>query len=292
MEQYEEISLKDLILLLVRGWKILILSIVVIMVIALGVFILGNQETYSLSSKATLSYNESHMTVYGNFDVGLNKAIDVLAFIQDDYYEDLQDVTFYEFPVKDLKPYIRFIAIEPDKVTITYSGLDRISLHNLQSNVNRTLSNYLSHRLKDNAKRHFLVELSNAMQQESYDLIKNEELIILLEAELAATNILMNNNIINPSYVVIATKIQDLKISNIELNYALNLASNQMKMLETSGYEDTLSSIVINVDTVDETTVTIHQRFNNNTFFPISFVLGLIIGVLIVLLKNYWKNSK
>lgn len=292
MEQYEEISLKKLILLLLKGWKIIFLSTVVLLLIGLGVYNFGNQTTLSLSSTAQLSYFPSYITAYGTFNSGLEKGEDVLNLIEDDFYKELQDVTSYEFPVDQLKPYVSFSVSAPNTLKITYTGLDETSLQNLQSNVSHSLSIYLSTSLQDKAQQQFLLALSNSSIQAALDIKKNEELIALFEAELSQTDMLLSSNLINPAYASLASRIQDLKNTNLILNYTSTLLAKQIEELNTLDHEDTLPFIGIYADITNDNTVISSQQFNIKTLIPISLVLGMMVGIFIVLFMNYWKNTK
>lgn len=292
MEQYEEISLKELILLLLKGWKLILASTLITLGLAVGVFMFANQETYSMSSKATLTYNPNYVTSYGNFNSGLSKAEDVLALIQDDYYEDLQDTTSYMFPVENLKPHITFSVSSANTLSIAYSGLDEVSLQNLQSNVYHTLSAYLSTQLQDKAKKQFLLELSNASIQASVDYKKNEELIALFETELENTEMLLTSTIINPVYASLSSRLQEFKNTNLILEYTMKQKIKQIDELNTLDYEDTLPFIGIYADVANDTQVASSQQFSAKTLFPISLVLGVMFGVFVVLFMNYWKSAQ
>ena len=291
MENYEEISLKELILLLVNGWKVILLTTLLILGIASSVFVFANPETLTLSSKATLTYSPNYVTRYGSFNSGLNKAEDVLTLIQDDYYDSLQETTTYTFPVEDLKPHITFSVSAPNELTLTYTGLDKVSLEILQSNVAHTLSTYLSTQLQDKAKKQFLLELSNARIQASMDYKKNEELIALYDTELKNTEMLLTSTILNPAYASIASRLQDLKNSNLVLEYTSSQIDKHTKELNTLDYEETLPFIGIYADVVNNTDVVVTQQFSAKTLFPISLVLGVMVGVFLVLFINYWKSA-
>lgn len=292
MEHYEEISLKELILLLLKGWKIIVLSTVVLVLIGLGVYTFGNQTTLSLSSTAQLSYFPSHVTAYGTFSTGLGKAEDVLTLIEDDFYKELQDVSSYEFSENNLKPYVSFSVSAPNTLKISYTGLDKTSLENLQSNASHYLGDYLSTKLQEKAQKQFLIELNNDSLQTALDLKKNDELISLFETELKNTDMLLTSSIINPTYASIASRIQDLRNTNLLYEYSFNQKTKQIEELNSLDFEETLPLIGVYAEVNHNKNLVSTEQFSLKTLIPISFVLGSMIGVFIVLFVNYWKNTK
>lgn len=292
MDQYEEISLKDLILIILKGWKWIVGSTLLIVGIAVVVFMVGNITTYSLSSQATLHYSQNYVTEYGSFESNLLKAEDVLLLIQDDFYEELQTMTAHEFAVEDLTPYITFKVTAPNSIVIDYTGLSKVDLENLQSNVANRLSLFLSEKLQKKAQEFFIKFNTEEMMSAAFRIKNNEELIILFEAELSKTSLALANGLINPVYSSLAEKVQALKNENIVLNYTLSLKQKKIENLNTLEVEESLPFVAIYADIENTTQVIETQQFSAKTLFPISLVLGVMVGVFVVLFLNYWKTAK
>lgn len=291
MEYNEEISLKELVLLLFSEWKIIVISTIVMIMISLGVYTTVNHETYSVKSNAILTCTTSFRTDYGIFDSNIKDLEDILALIGNDYYDSLLTVNSYEFPVSNLKPYVSIQTISQDSITITYSGLDVNSLHNLQLNVSQTFSSYLSTQLQTEARNYFVSELSNDVFQDTQEIKRNEDLISLFLKQLDSTDMFLTYNSLSPAYVSIATKIQDLKNINLSLVYLKSIKEKQIEELKDQDNLDSLSTITINVEITNDDTVTMTQLFPARSLFPIGFGLGLLIGIFVVLLKNYWIKA-
>lgn len=291
-EQYEEISLKELILLLLKGWKTIIVSTIITLSIAIGLFFVGNSTTYTLSSKAILSYFPSYVTQYGIYNSNLAKTEDVVVLIQDDFYEGLQDVTSYQFSVENLKNYVAIKVGTNNTLEFTYSGLNSVDLQNLQSNVDHTFGIYVSKALQENARKYFVAEGTNSMLSAANKLTTNNEIIPLLETELKQIPMTVSPNLINPAYSSLASKIQDLKNENIILNYTKAQKFKQIEDLQKLNLEETLPTVGIYAEFTNDPNVVATQQFNAKTLFPISLVLGLMVGIFLVLFINYWKTAK
>lgn len=292
MEQYEEISLKELLILLLKGWKWIVVTTLITLLLSVGVFLFENTVSYSTQSKVDLSYQSNFVTVYGTYDANLTKAEDVVALIGDDFYESLQSVNSYSFSADDLKPYISISVSAPNTLVINYSGLSEVDLQNVQSNVAHTLSQYLSHALQVKAQKQFITESNNAIVQASVELKKNEELITLFEAQLIGVSPTLNGSIINPIYNSLSLRIQDLKNNNLVYAYTQDQKLAMIEELNTQDFEDTLPNIAVYATFEHDQNVTETSQFSATTLFPISIVLGLMVGVFIVLFMNYWKTAK
>lgn len=292
MEQYEEISLKELLLIILKGWKWVVSSTLLVLGIAIIVFMVGNKTSYSLTSTAKLHYNQEYVTEYGTFKSELSKAEDVLLLIDDQFYKNLQDVTTHSFSVEDLKPFVSFVVSAPNTFTINYSGLEKVDLENLQSNVSNTLSKYLSEALQTKAKEQFIGFVANEMMNTSFESKSNTEIITILETELIKVPYTLSNNLINPAYNSLASKIQELKNENLVLNYTYTQKQTQLDNLNTLDFEETLPNIGIYSDIENNTNVVETKQFSAKTLFPISLVLGVMVSFFIVLFMNYWKTAK
>lgn len=289
---YEEISLKELILLLLKGWKTVLISTVLVMFIAVGIFFTANPVTKTLQSDVSVLYQLNYITSYGVYSSNLNKTEDVIALIKDDFYQEVIEASKLEVSMDELKGMMSITVESDNSFTVSYTGQDEAELKLIQDTVSKSLTSYLTEVLQKDATEFYNKKIIETLQNSSQEMSKNNDLVALFETQLQDIPMTLSATIINPSYSSIAYKIQELKNANLVLGYTFDKALQQQEELGKNQTDESLSFIGIYTEFTNNPSIVSTRQFSAKTLFPISFVLGGMIGVFLVLFMNYWKTAK
>ena len=135
------------------------------------------------------------------------------------------------------------------------------------------------------------------MEKNRFD---KQKMITYFEAELVKTNPLLNNNLINPVFSSLSSHLVQAKATIAELDFSMV----ENKELSTE-IKDTLEKLATFEEylKVDQKLDTPHvkldfkdakqsesQRFSATTLFPVSLILGIMLGIFVVFFKNYWTS--
>jgi len=139
MKEVEEISLFELIQIIIKGWKIILITTVITLVLSIGAFFLLNEPSYIYETKASLIYSQDQYTDLGEYKFPYSKA--------DEFIKILKDEEFIEFISKET-------AVDKSEIinSITFSTSNINELGVTISNSNIEITNKIYQILHEHAE--------------------------------------------------------------------------------------------------------------------------------------------
>ena len=300
MQEYEEISLRDLILLLLKGWKLIATTTIVVMAIAIGVFFTLNSTTYSASTQVKLAFKPDFTSKFGPYTLPQTKAEDFVALLKEDAFIDNLS-TLTEYSSDQLNSFLTLTPINTTDFTINVTGSSAEEPVIIMTAVKGSAEKYINYVV---AKKMFTTfETSYRARQVGLEKSKidKQKMFTYFETELKSTTPLLNNNVINPVFSSLSANLVQVKATLAEIDFSIIETSDYLNEIENN--LDNLKSFdnfeVENLNLVSskvefsfkDINQIETQRFNATTLFPVSLILGIMLGVFIVFFKNYWINS-
>lgn len=300
MNEYEEISLKDLILIILKGWKMIIVSIFVTLGIAVIIFFTSNSQTLNSSVQNRIIFKTEYTTEFGQYTFPYANADALIILLKEDaFYELISNKS--NISIDKLKTMISFSSLNANDYSLTISADDSIDINLLTEQITEYTTNYLNYTISNKALVSF--ENSHTIRKTNLENSKIDKLMMInyFEEQLKNTNILINIYTINPMYSIIASNLISLKANLAEIDFTI--IKTDAFLMDIDVYLKSYSSITsylksankfndVNLQiTHSEPKYSTTLRFNYKTLFPISIILGFMIGVFIVFFKNYWIGS-
>ena len=300
MQEYEEISLRDLILLLLKGWKLIAATTIVVIAIAIGVFFALNSTTYTASTQVKLTFKPDYTSKFGPYTLPQTKAEDFVALLKEDAFIDNLS-TLTEYSSDQLNSFLTLTPINTTDFTINVTGSSAEEPVIIISAVEGSAEKYINYVVAKKMLTTF--ETSYRARQVGLEKSKidKQKMFTYFETELKSTTPLLNNNVINPVFSSLSANLVQVKATLAEIDFSIIETSDYLNEIENN--LDNLKSFdnfeVENLNLVSskvefsfkDINQIETQRFNATTLFPVSLILGIMLGVFIVFFKNYWINS-
>lgn len=299
MNDVEEISLYELILLITKGWKIILITTITTVLLSFGVYLFYNQPNYESQTTGSIAFIQTQFTDIDKYTFPYSKSEDFIKILKN---ED----------------YFKFIATKTNldksliSESITYSVKDSNEIILSVSNSNPEITSTIMKSLKENNQSFLNYFLSNEVVM-NLDLSKNtklksfnRELIVInriityLENKLVETNVYLGSNI-NPEYSSIINELESRKTEIKELEFNISDVEESIKLIDE--FKSTILSFndYLNSDSkllISELELNYEDnqsfeayRFSAKTLFPIASILGIMLGVFIVFFKHYWLTN-
>ena len=303
MQEYEEISLRDLILLLIKGWKQIASATLVSLIIAVGVFFTLNVTTYTASSQVGLDFSPEYSSKFGPSTLPWTKSEDFINLLKDDtFINHLSSVS--KIDSNQLKVSLNYIPVDTYNFTLSVSGpisdeafqimkIAKESVELYQDYVNFLLSRHMLSTF-DYSFRTKLV----GIQESKAD---KQKMLTYYEAELSNTTPLINNNVVNPIFSNLSANLVQMKASITEINFSIDEINDNLQEIDDYLFiASSFESFRVNKSSIDgprvsfvfsDINITKSQKLSAKSLFPVSIILGVMLGVFIVFFKNYWSNS-
>ena len=300
MQEYEEISLRDLILLLLKGWKLIATTTIVVMAIAIGVFFTLNSTTYSASTQVKLAFKPDFTSKFGPYTLPQTKAEDFVALLKDDAFIDNLS-TLTEYSSDQLNSILTLTPINTTDFTINVTGSSAeepvIIISALEGSAEKYINYVVSKKMFITFETSYNAKLVGLEKLDS----DKQKMLTYFETELKSTTPLLNNNVVNPVFSSLSAHLVQVKASLAEIDFSaietkeyLNEIENNLDNLKTfddfkmNNYNFDSPKIELSFNEIIQNE---SLRFNAKTLFPVSLILGIMLGVFIVFFKNYWINS-
>lgn len=300
MQEYEEISLRDLILLLLKGWKLIATTTIVVMAITIGVFFTLNSTTYSASTQVKLAFKPDFTSKFGQYTLPQTKAEDFVASLKDEAFIDFLS-TLSEYNSNQLKSVLTFTPTNTTDFTINVTGSSAEEPVVIISAVKESAEKYINYVVSKKMFTTFGTSYNaKLVGLEKLDSDKRK-MLTYFETELKSTTPLLNNNVVNPVFSSLSAHLVQVKASLAEIDFSA---------IETKEYLNEIENNLDNLKTFDDFKMNNYNfdspkielsfkeiiqneslRFNAKTLFPVSLILGVMLGVFIVFFKNYWVGS-
>ena len=314
--QYDdEISLKELITILLKEKKIIaIITIVAVTLAAIYSFVFLKIE-YQNNVLINIAINEKSIeTPIGIFENPYDTLDEYMALVKDGNVlamteSDLED----KYSSKDIANTIQTDIISKDQsFSIIVKG-DNEKDVNLITNVHTdNYLRYLQFDLTYKAIDYLYNKNHNEINILEKNLEDNKNIKDKINALLEDTPKVINLNNskgqeIHPAYAIYLSEIANLDIERINLLNSLDIVqksnealSKELKAME--GYKEIPSQEKLNDDIYQavKNVVTVYKEPLKESMFikpnyklniAISLVLGLMLGVFVAFFKNYWQNN-
>ena len=300
MQEYEEISLRDLILLLLKGWKLIATTTIVVMAITIGVFFTLNSTTYSASTQVKLAFKPDFTSKFGPYTLPQTKAEDFVALLKEDVFIDNLS-TLTEYSSDQLNSILTLTPINTTDFTINVTGSSAeepvIIISALEGSAEKYINYVVSKKMFITFETSYNAKLVGLEKLDS----DKQKMLTYFETELKSTTPLLNNNVVNPVFSSLSAHLVQVKASLAEIDFSaietkeyLNEIENNLDNLKTfddfkmNNYSFDSPKIELSFNEIIQNE---SLRFNAKTLFPVSLILGIMLGVFIVFFKNYWINS-
>lgn len=300
MQEYEEISLRDLILVLLRGWKIIIATTVVILVISIGVFFTMNSTTYTVSTQARLTFNPEYISKFGPYALPQTKAEDFIMLLKEDTFIDhLSDLT--EIDQDKLKAIFILTPINIFDFTINVTSGNTEELKVVMNALKNSSKDYINYSVSKKMFTTFDTSYITKLDVIERATSDKQRMLSYFENELLNTNPLLNNNVVNPVFSSLSSHLVQTKATIAELDFTTKeIKDFKLETEKNIKYLSSFENYIKNRSIIESPQIELDfndniqsesQRFSARTFFPVSIILGVMLGVFIVFFKNYWTNS-
>lgn len=325
--EHDEISLKDLIVVILSGWKAIIAITLVIVMTAAGYVLFIADTVYESHQRGIISIPESTETHFGTYVYPSTNKFDYLdQMTSDDNILKVIELHNLETSIDRYKSNIQVVS-EKDRNAFQVK-LKASSAEDAQNQL-KTLINVFEKSImqdyKDKARTFFMRDyyvrinrMTENLKIEKDKLFNYEEVLdtieptitlqklVLTDPILAAqvakekgtslenlTGQAMLEEVVNPNYYDLEKLIVEQKtnISNIESTLLQLL--DQYEILESNTLEEGMleimrSKIVFSGDASFPEKPIAPRKL---VLLSISIVFGLMVGVFVTLFKSYWKNA-
>lgn len=300
MQDYEEISLRDLILLLVKGWKLIVSTTLIVLGIAILVFFMTNSTTFTTSTLTELTFKPEFTSKYGQYTLPQSKAEDFIGILKDESFMEYLSATT-EIDNNRINTILTFTPINTNEFSISISSENDDEAMIIMRTLEEHSEDYINFIVSEKMFSTFETSLKTKLIGMEKNRFDKQKMITYFEAELVKTNPLLNNNLINPVFSSLSSHLVQAKATIAELDFS---------MLENKEFSTEIKDILEKLATfedylrVDQKLDTPHvkldfkdakqsesQRFSAKTLFPVSLILGIMLGIFVVFFKNYWTSS-
>ena len=299
MNEIEEISLYELIQIIIKGWRTIIISTLVTLLLTIGVYFLSNSPTYSSNLIGTVFFTKDQITDVGQYSFPYSKSEDFAIMLKDKEFIQFLSSEL-EISESDIRSNLSISSPNTTEYLLNITSSNQTNNDTILSKIKEYSEKYMNYVASKNA-----IEQIKHTQTQKLDTLEKQlrdknRLLEYLNIELENTDKLLGTNI-NPSYSSLLSYKTRLEFERTELEFAVkDIEENSVKINDfidnSESYKDylsndqelSISNIEIEYDQIQTTEV---YRFNAKTLFPIAGLLGIMLGIFIVFFKNYWISS-
>lgn len=291
--QENEISLKELILILLKGWKWIIGTTVVSFIISLLILVTLNTTTYQLNLTGTIIKADNYDTAFGVYPAYMVKNMDLINLVKSSEY--LEIIT-NEGDAFTITPTLS----DAGEMTISLNSNDPLSLTEASASILESFEIYVNYALQNKAIEYFMDTNQISLDRTIVTVENNTKLIETLTQKLNSIDRLVAPDIINPEFNVFSSQRASIEFETIRLQYEIEKMTTNLVQLEKLISKDfdaykmqkeQLDVIKASINFNTSNNVQELNRFNPLTLLPISIILGGMLGVFIVFFLHYWKNN-
>ena len=292
----EEISLKELILILVRGWKLFV-SITVFSVVAttVGLYLL-NTTAYVGELHGKLIKVDQYDTVYGSFRPNYASLEEQLMLVN--------EVEFLNFINNEVESNgnISFGVVTPDGLnfTIQFSLTDSKNIESSLKFVQNNLEDYLNYSIQTSAIESFLKHIADEIERENRSIFIHQGYIDRFANKRDQFDQLLNANTIHPSYDMIQREITSFELAQLRSLERIEILERDSKTLTSFDYKDFMTyqegdvkfdDISVNLNFDPEITISSVSRYNAPLMVVVSAVISAMLAIFVIFFINYWKST-
>lgn len=299
--EYEEISLKELIIILLKGWK-WIVGVTLATTLAAVIFTLGFKPIlYESNSSFTLSIPASIQTQYGVFNFPTTNVNDYISLLTSEpVLKRVSDELGTDNGNIDLKEVVSFsydatksVNTVNTKVTLGDSKLAS-ELHQVWLTVfKETIEKNYQQIAYEQIKTNLLNAIASLTSEQESIKIKLEALNAYRDTLNYVDGVSITESADYYLYYQAILRIMDLRLRDYEITATKQINEQNLATVSTLASSDVafnvLSGAIVLPTEIIEPTTSIDRGLMMNT--AIGTVLGGMIGVFIVFFINYWKSE-
>ncbi len=290
----DEISLKELIIILLNGWKWILGTTVIALTISLIILIGFNSTTYQLALSGTIIKSDVYDTVYGTYSAKTISNDELINLVKNnDYLENVIDPTSVPFTVSTL-------ITDTGAFTITLSSIKPEVLSDTGQRIMDNFDDFINFTLQKNAIEYFKITTQVSLEKSLSQIEQNALLIETLTQKISTLERTIGNDIINPEYSIFSTERANIEYDTIRLNSDIEKLKDNLVILNNYNSQD-FTNYSTSVERIDSVKAQLKfstlnrveevKRFNLLLTLSISTILGGMLGVFIVFFLHYWKNN-
>lgn len=290
----DEISVKELIQILLKGWRTIIGIIIITSILGLVLIFSFNRTTYTEQLNGSITTIDQYVTSFGTYKTNIAKIDDYVNSINNSeylsYLNEFVDVPFT----------ITAKVVNTNDFTFQVKSSNNLASNSVAKVILNSFSSYLNYNLQAKAVSFFIVENELNISKINASLEENTLLLADYKDKLSETNMLINSNILNPSFEIIQKEVTNLELMELRYSNNLEILSQNRKKLDNyildsyESYRDNsehMNQISVNIRLVDNIKSTTEKQFEPVLTLSIALILGFMLGAFIVLFLNYWKNN-
>lgn len=297
MNEFEEISFFELIQIIIRQWKLVLLSLLLTLSLSTVLFFGFNAPQYTTESVHTVIFEKEYSTEFGLFNSPYTRIEEYsYHFWSNEFLEYISEKTQIE--ISEIKSSMNVITLNAHDLEIKISNYDQAKTKLIHDAFIQYAPRYFNYVLLGQMHDYFSLNYSKELNFLNIQL--NTELFTekYVFDELEQMPKLLDGNSTNPLYSILLDKWIQAKIEVAEVTYLISqVEANTTKInlltQDNSTFENYLKQGEGNVNEKiafkhGKPSEGMDYRFDAFILFPIAIILGIILGVFMVFIKSYW----
>lgn len=291
--QENEISIKELVLLLLKGWKWIVGTTLACLIISVLILSLFNTKTYKVNLNGTIVKSDVYETLFGAYPANTIKNIDLINQVKSGEFNN------YIKNIDNLVS-INTLLTDTGEFTISLNSNENTNLKNVKDRILDSFESYVNFNLQERSIKFFTDIYQVSLDRTKVTVENNIKLIESLTQKLTTIDRLIATDVINPEYDVFSSQRASVEYDTIRQQYEIERLTNSLVLLDnysTNSFdaylkqENPINGIEVAVNFNSTNSIQELRRFNPLTLLPISVILGGMLGVFIVFFLHYWKNN-
>lgn len=299
MNDVEEISLYELIMMISKGWKTILITTVITIGLSIGVYVFNNQPSYESQTTGLIVFNQNQFTDIGLYSFPYSKSEDIALMLKDKEFTQLLSSEL-SIDEDNISSNLHINAPNATEYVLSISSSDQTNNELILNMIKEYSEKYVNYVASKNAAEQ--IKHAQAQKQDSLDnqISDKNRLLGYLNSELKDIDMFLGNNI-NPAYSSLLSYKTRLEFEKTELEFSKNdieevsiiandFLSNNASFQDylSTNQELLISDIMIEYGQIQTNEV---YQFNAKTLFPIAGLLGIMLGIFIVFFKRYWISN-
>lgn len=299
MNEVEEISLYELIMMIAKGWKTIFLTTVITIGLSIVVYVFYNQPTYESETTSSIIFIQKQYTDVGEYTFPYSKSEEFIKILKDDdYLKFIANATNIDKSI--ISNSITYTVKDLNKFVVNVSNSNSETTDIILKSLFENNEDFLNYYLSDEALVKLELSKNLELRLLNKNLIDANRIIGFLENKLVETSLYLGSNI-NPEYSSIVNVLESRETIKKEIEFSINDVEESIKLIETFNTQVRTFKDYLDMDSkpliadlklnYDENQSIESYKFNAKTLFPIAGLLGIILGVFIVFFKHYWVSN-
>lgn len=291
----EELSLKELVLILLKGWKLIVGATILTVITTIVALTVLNSTSYTGELKGRLIKIDQYDTIYGSYRPTF---LNIEEQIKQSLHVGLLELVQKEAKNSKL-PSVMVSAPDGINFTIQYNSNSTEYIEPVLKSLQKHLEDYLNYDLQTQAVDALQKYHDDEIIREQTNVKVHQAFIDRFIEKLDQTEKLLGSDI-NPAYDMFLREITQYEIKQTGSQIRIEMLESNINMLNLYNYEDFntykkgnehLDAISVNLTLSNEINKTHITRFNTPLMIVVGAVMGAMLGVFIVFFNNYWKSN-